>query len=230
MGQPILNKILTRASGGRSISAGDIVVVEAHTVVLYDSNFFPVYWRDPREIEDPSRICVIFDHRVPAPNALCAGAYRRAQVRQEVRHRARARRRLRPGHQPSSSSPTWATACREPSSCAATRTRAAAARFNCLARGVGGPDVFYSAIKGETWFAAATRCATSSPVRLGRRHDARTRSCRSRQSTASTPDERRIRRAGAEVARHRCAAHDRHDGPSCPPNSRRSSRTMMLLD
>jgi 3-isopropylmalate/(R)-2-methylmalate dehydratase large subunit len=24
--------------------------------------------------------------------------------------------------------------------------------FNCLARGVGGPDVFYSAIKGETWF------------------------------------------------------------------------------
>ena len=24
--------------------------------------------------------------------------------------------------------------------------------FNCLARGVGGPDVFYAAIKGETWF------------------------------------------------------------------------------
>ena len=24
--------------------------------------------------------------------------------------------------------------------------------FNCLARGVGGPDVFYAAVKGETWF------------------------------------------------------------------------------
>jgi 3-isopropylmalate/(R)-2-methylmalate dehydratase large subunit len=24
--------------------------------------------------------------------------------------------------------------------------------FNCLARGVGGPDVFYSAITGETWY------------------------------------------------------------------------------
>ena len=66
MGSPILNKILARASKKPSVAAGDLVVVDVDTVVLYDSNFFPVYWRDPVKIADPDRITVIFDHRVPA--------------------------------------------------------------------------------------------------------------------------------------------------------------------
>ncbi len=38
-------KILARASGAAQVKPGDLVVVGVDTVVLYDGNFFPAYWR-----------------------------------------------------------------------------------------------------------------------------------------------------------------------------------------
>ncbi|MGZ3235560.1 MAG: 3-isopropylmalate dehydratase large subunit [Croceibacterium sp.] len=152
MGQPILNKILSRASGGRSISVGDIVVVEAHTVVLYDSNFFPVYWRDPRKIEDPSRICVIFDHRVPAPDRGCAQAH---IVGRKFAEKFGIDRLHDVGYDQGIAHTVVADkAYSLPGTvliCSDSHTGGAGA-LNCAARGVGGPDIIYAAIKGQTWF------------------------------------------------------------------------------
>src|SRR6476646_5302273 len=74
LGHSILEKILARASGSPRVAPGDLVVADVDTMVLYDSNFFPVYWRDPVRIADPRRIVVAFDHRVPAPDRGCAQA------------------------------------------------------------------------------------------------------------------------------------------------------------
>ena len=74
MGSPIFNKILARAGKKSSVAAGDLIMVDVDMVVLYDSNFFPVYWRDPIKVANPDRITVIFDHRVPAPDRGCAQA------------------------------------------------------------------------------------------------------------------------------------------------------------
>ncbi len=153
MGNPILNKILARASKNRSVAAGDLVVVDVDTVVLYDSNFFPVYWRDPLEVADPDRITVIFDHRVPAPDRGCA----QAQITgREFAKRFGIKRLHDVGYDQGIAHTVVADkAYAVPGSvlvCSDSHTGGGGA-FNCAARGVGGPDIIYAAITGQTWFA-----------------------------------------------------------------------------
>jgi 3-isopropylmalate/(R)-2-methylmalate dehydratase large subunit len=152
MGVPILNKILSRAAGGEPVTMGQIVVVEAHTVVLYDSNFFPVYWRDPLKIADPSRIILIFDHRVPAPDRSCALA--------QIAGRAFAARfGIERFHDVGYDQGIAHTVVADKAYalpgtvlvCSDSHTGGGGA-LNCAARGVGGPDIIYAAIKGKTWF------------------------------------------------------------------------------
>lgn len=153
MGQAILNKILSRAGGGQTVKAGDIVVVDAHTIVLYDSNFFPVYWRDPIKVMDPSRICVIFDHRVPAPDRSCAQAQ---VVGRQFARKFGIERLHDVGYDQGIAHTVVADkGYALPGSvlvCSDSHTGGAGA-LNCAARGVGGPDIIYAAIKGKTWFA-----------------------------------------------------------------------------
>jgi 3-isopropylmalate/(R)-2-methylmalate dehydratase large subunit len=153
LGNPILNKILARASKNRSVAAGDLVVVDVDTVVLYDSNFFPVYWRDPLEVADPDRITVIFDHRVPAPDRSCA----QAQITgREFAKRFGIKRLHDVGYDQGIAHTVVADkAYAVPGSvlvCSDSHTGGGGA-FNCAARGVGGPDIIYAAITGQTWFA-----------------------------------------------------------------------------
>lgn len=153
MGDPIVNKILARASGSARVGAGDVVVVGVDTVVLYDSNFFPVYWRDPLEVADPDRIAVIFDHRVPAPDRGCA----QAQIAgREFARRFGVRRLHDVGYDQGIAHTVVADkAYALPGSvlvCSDSHTGGGGA-FNCAARGVGGPDIIYAAITGQTWFA-----------------------------------------------------------------------------
>ena len=47
-------------------------MVGVDTIVLYDGNFFPAYWRDLKKVKNPDGVVVVFDHRVrhrtePAP-------------------------------------------------------------------------------------------------------------------------------------------------------------------
>jgi 3-isopropylmalate/(R)-2-methylmalate dehydratase large subunit len=152
VGSPILNKILARAGKTSSVAAGDLVVVDVDTVVLYDSNFFPVYWRDPVKIVDPDRITVIFDHRVPAPDRGCAQAHidgrdfvKKFGIKrfhdigydQGIAHTVVADK----GY----AVPGGVLVCSD------SHTGSGGA-FNCAARGVGGPDIIYAAITGQTWF------------------------------------------------------------------------------
>ena len=187
MGQPILNKILSRASGGRPATSGDIVVVEAHTVVLYDSNFFPVYWRDPRKIADPSRICVIFDHRVPAPDRGCAQAH---IVGRKFAEQFGITRLHDVGYDQGIAHTVVADkAYSLPGTvlvCSDSHTGGAGA-LNCAARGVGGPDIIYAAIKGQD----LVRGLRHDPLRTNRTPrpgvTGRTFSCTSRRPSATTP-------------------------------------------
>jgi homoaconitase/3-isopropylmalate dehydratase large subunit len=75
MGVTIAEKILAR-KGDRNVAVpGDIVTVEVDTAILFDNNFMPANWREILKVRDPDRIVVVLDHRVPAPNALAAGAH-----------------------------------------------------------------------------------------------------------------------------------------------------------
>lgn len=152
MGMTIAEKILARKGGRETVRPGDVVTVEVDTVILFDNNFMPANWRDILRVRDPKRIVVVMDHRVPAPNAMVAGAHVTARAfakkfgiervhdvgyDQGISHQLVAD--LGYGI------PGTVLVCSDSHTCSA-------GVFNCLARGVGGPDVFYAAVKGETWF------------------------------------------------------------------------------
>jgi 3-isopropylmalate/(R)-2-methylmalate dehydratase large subunit len=122
MGMTIAEKILAAKSGRKAVVPGDVVTVDVDTVILFDNNFMPNNWRDILKVADPSKIVVTFDHRVPAPTQQAAAA--------QVTGRAL---------------PGTVLLCSDSHTCSA-------GVFNCLARGVGGPDIIYAAIKGQTWF------------------------------------------------------------------------------
>src|SRR5688572_1271394 len=152
MGMTIAEKILAKKGGRDVVRPGDIVTVEVDTVILFDNNFMPANWRDILEVSDPERIVVVLDHRVPAPNAMAAGAHVTARA---FAHKFGIKRVHDVGYDQGISHqlvadlgygiPGTVLVCSDSHTCSA-------GVFNCLARGVGGPDVFYAAIKGETWF------------------------------------------------------------------------------
>jgi 3-isopropylmalate/(R)-2-methylmalate dehydratase large subunit len=152
LGHPILEKIVARASGASHVSPGELIVADVDTVVLCDSNFFPVYWRDPLRVDDPKRIVVAFDHRVPAPDRSCAQA--------QIVGRAFVKRfGIQRFHDVGFDQGIAHVVVAEnayalPGSiliCSDSHTGSAGA-LNCAARGVGGPDIIYAAITGKTWF------------------------------------------------------------------------------
>ena len=152
MAMTIAEKILARASGATEVKPGDLVVVGVDTIVLYDGNFFPAYWRDLKQVKNPDSVVVVFDHRVPAPDRTCAKAHEvgRAFVKQfgisrfhdvgpdqGISHVIVA--------QHGYALPGTVLVCSD------SHTGSGGA-FNCAARGTGGPDMIYALAKGETWF------------------------------------------------------------------------------
>ena len=152
MGMTIAEKILAKKSGRASVAAGDLVTVTVDTVVLFDNNFMPSIWQDVLKMEYPERVVVILDHRVPAPTIQSAGAHRTARKFVEKFNIARFHDvggTQGICHQVVADQgyalPGTVLVCSDSHTCSA-------GAFNCIARGVGGPDVMYSAAKGETWF------------------------------------------------------------------------------
>ena len=80
MGMTIAEKILARASGRRSVTAGDVVeprvdlAMSHENAALVINQFREVFDGTGLEarVWDPSRIAIIFDHRVPAESAKTA--------------------------------------------------------------------------------------------------------------------------------------------------------------
>ena len=152
MGMTIAEKILARKSGQAKVVPGDVVTVGVDVVILFDNNFMPSIWRDILKVHDPSRIIVTLDHRVPAPNQQAAAAHRTSRefVRRfgikrfhDVGPNQGISHQLVADH--GYALPGSVLVCSDSHTCSA-------GVFNCLARGVGGPDVMYAATKGETWF------------------------------------------------------------------------------
>jgi len=148
----IAEKILARAGALARVSAGDLVTVQVHTVVLFDNNFMPSNWPDVRRIDHPERVVVILDHRVPAPTIQAAGAHvtaRKFVERFGIERFHDVGRRQGICHQVVADEayalPGTVLVCSDSHTCSA-------GALNCVARGVGGPDVFFAACKGETWF------------------------------------------------------------------------------
>ena len=152
MGMTIAEKILAKKGGRAVVRPGDIVTVDVDTTILFDNNFIPANWRDILKVRDPDRIVVVLDHRVPATNAMVAGAHITGRT---FAKKFGVKRVHDVGYDQGISHqlvadlgygiPGTVLVCSDSHTCSA-------GVFNCLARGVGGPDVFYSAIKGETWF------------------------------------------------------------------------------
>jgi 3-isopropylmalate/(R)-2-methylmalate dehydratase large subunit len=156
MGMTIAEKILAKKSGRDRVAAGDLVTVNVDTVVLFDNNFMPSIWQDVLKMEYPERVVVILDHRVPAPTIQSAGAHRTARKFVEKFNIARFHDvggTQGICHQVVADQgyalPGTVLVCSDSHTCSA-------GAFNCIARGVGGPDVMYSAAKGETWFRVGT--------------------------------------------------------------------------
>jgi len=152
MGMTIAEKILARASGRSRVAAGDLVTVRVDTAVLFDNNFMPNNWPDVRRVDHPERVVVVLDHRVPAPTIQAAGAHRTARKFVEQFGITRFHdvgRKQGICHQVVADEayalPGTVLVCSDSHTCSA-------GALNCVARGVGGPDVFYAACKGETWF------------------------------------------------------------------------------
>ena len=152
MGMTLTEKILARKTGQARVSPGDLVTVEVDTVVFVDTMFVPTRWRKIKRLDHPERVVVVLDHRAPVPDKQGAATHQTA--------RAFARqfgiKRLHDiGYDQGISHQLVADfAYALPGTllvCSDSHTGSAGV-FNCLARGVGVPDVVYAATQGETWF------------------------------------------------------------------------------
>ena len=152
MGMTIAEKILARKSGRDRVGPGDLVTVDVDTVILFDNNFMPSQWRDIVRLKDPERIVVVFDHRVPAATQQSAAAHltgRRFVEKfgikrfHDIGYGQGISHQLVADH--GYGLPGSVLLCSDSHTCSA-------GVFNCVARGVGGPDVVYAATKGQTWF------------------------------------------------------------------------------
>src|SRR3981081_1115923 len=74
MAMNIIEKVLARKSGQGEVKPGDLLSVAVDTVVMFDNNFMFNIWREILKVDDPRKIVVVFDHRVPAPHIQSAAA------------------------------------------------------------------------------------------------------------------------------------------------------------
>jgi len=152
MGMTLTEKILARKTGQAVVKPGDLVTVEVDTVVFVDTMFVPTRWRKIKRLDHPERIVVVLDHRAPVPDKQGAATHK---IAREFAAQFGIRRMHDIGYDQGISHQLVADhAYALPGSllvCSDSHTGSAGV-FNCLARGVGVPDVFYAATQGETWF------------------------------------------------------------------------------
>lgn len=152
MAMNVIEKILTRKSGQSQVRPGELISVDVDTVVMFDNNFMYNIWREILKIQDPRKIVVVFDHRVPAPHIQSALAQKTGRdfarkfgierfhdvgPNQGISHQLVVENAY--------ALPGTVLVCSDSHTCSA-------GVLNCAARGIGGADITYSACKGTTWF------------------------------------------------------------------------------
>jgi 3-isopropylmalate/(R)-2-methylmalate dehydratase large subunit len=152
MGMTIAEKILARASGAATIVPGDLAVVDVDLAVLIDLSFSQSSWREVLKVHDPDKVAVVFDHEVPAATRESAAMHARGR---EFVHRFGIKRFHDVGPDQGISHvivaenayclPGTVLACSDSHTCSA-------GALNCIARGLGAPDLLYALTTGKTWF------------------------------------------------------------------------------
>jgi len=126
--------------------------VGVDTVVLVDTMFAPGRWRTIKKLDNPERVIVVLDHRAPTPDKQGAASH---QTARKFVEQFGIKRFHDIGYDQGISHQLVADfGYALPGSllvCSDSHTGSAGV-FNCLARGVGVPDVVYAATLGETWF------------------------------------------------------------------------------
>jgi 3-isopropylmalate/(R)-2-methylmalate dehydratase large subunit len=152
MGMTLTEKILARKTGQGKVSPGDMVTVGVDTVVFVDTMFAPGRWRTIKKLDHPERVIVVLDHRAPTPDKQGAASH---QAARKFVDQFGIKRFHDIGYDQGISHQLVADfGYALPGSllvCSDSHTGSAGV-FNCLARGVGVPDVVYAATLGETWF------------------------------------------------------------------------------
>lgn len=152
MGMTLTEKILARKTGQAKVSPGELVSVDVDTVVFVDTMFVPTRWRRIKRLDHPERVVVVLDHRAPVPDKQGAATHQiaRAFVAQfgikrfhDIGYDQGISHQLVADH--GYALPGSLLVCSD------SHTGSGGV-FNCLARGVGIPDIFYAATVGETWF------------------------------------------------------------------------------
>ena len=152
MGMTLTEKILARKTGQAKVSPGDLVTVGVDTVVFVDTMFVPGRWRKITRLDHPERVIVVIDHRAPSPDKQGAATHQTARA--FVKQFGIPRFHDIGYDQGISHQLVADNAYALPGTllvCSDSHTGSAGV-FNCLARGVGVPDVVYAATLGETWF------------------------------------------------------------------------------
>jgi 3-isopropylmalate/(R)-2-methylmalate dehydratase large subunit len=152
MGMTIAEKILARASGASRVVPGDLAVVNVDLAVMIDLSFSRSSWREVLKVHDPDKVAVVFDHEVPAANRESAAMHARGR---EFVRRFGIKRFHDVGPDQGISHvvvaenayalPGTVMACSDSHTCSA-------GALNCVARGLGAPDLLYALTTGKTWF------------------------------------------------------------------------------
>jgi|GEM_PF-276766 len=152
MGMTIAEKILAAKSGNKVVRPNDLVTVDVDTTIVIDNNCMLSQWREILKVADPDKIIVVFDHRAPASTVASAAAH--ATGREFVKRFGIKRFHDIGGQQGIAHQliadhgyalPGGVLLCGDSHTCNA-------GVFNCLARGVGTPDVIFAVTTGKAWF------------------------------------------------------------------------------
>ena len=152
MDMTVAEKILARASGAATVAPGDLAVVDVDLAVMIDLSFSRSSWREVLKVHDPDKVAVVFDHEVPAASRESAAMHARGR---EFVRRFGIKRFHDVGPDQGISHvvvaenayalPGTVMACSDSHTCSA-------GALNCVARGLGAPDLLYALTTGKTWF------------------------------------------------------------------------------
>jgi 3-isopropylmalate/(R)-2-methylmalate dehydratase large subunit len=152
MAMNVIEKILARKCGQKQVRPGELISVDVDTVVMFDNNFMYNIWQEILKVQDPRKIVVVFDHRVPAPHIQSALAQKTGRdfarkfgierfhdvgPKQGISHQLVVENAY--------ALPGTVLVCSDSHTCSG-------GVLNCAARGIGGADITYSACMGTTWF------------------------------------------------------------------------------
>jgi 3-isopropylmalate/(R)-2-methylmalate dehydratase large subunit len=156
MGMTIAEKILARQSGRAVVRPGDLVVANVETCVLLDTHFNRhAAWRWPTELHDPDKVVLVADHIVVAANPDAAVGLR--TMRQVASYYGIKRVHDAGANQGISHQVIADMGYALPGTVLANPDShtVSAGAFNCVARGLGRPELLQILCTGQTWYLVA---------------------------------------------------------------------------